>query len=61
MLISCSNEERHTLASDEDVPFSMHRHTILCEDRDGAVITRFTDAHEGLGEVWKRVGMRGQV
>ena len=60
MCISCSNEERRTLASDGDVLFGMHQHTILCEDRDGAIITCFTDAHEGLGEVWKGVGMHGQ-
>ena len=60
MLISCSKEERRTFASDEDVPFGMHQHTILREDRDGAGITHFTDAHEGLGEVWKGVGMRGR-
>ena len=58
--ISCSNEERRTLASDEDVLFGMYGHTILCEDRDGTVITCFTDAHEGLGEVWKGVGMCGR-
>ena len=60
MLILCSNEERCTLASDEDIPYGMHQHTILYEDRDGAVITCFTDAHEGLGEVWKEVGIRGR-
>ena len=59
VVVSHSNENWDTLASDEDVLFFVDRHPITSENRDGAVITGLTNAHERLWKVGEGVGLGG--
>jgi hypothetical protein len=56
MFVACTNEEGLAMASDENVGVFMDGYTGLSEDGDGAVVTGFAHAHEGLWEVVERVG-----
>ena len=56
MCVAGANEEGLALASDENVGVFMDGYTGLSEDGDGAVVTGFPHAHEGLWEVVKGVG-----
>jgi hypothetical protein len=55
MCIAGANEEGFTLASDEHVSVFVDGDSGLSENDDGAIITGFTNAHERLWEINKRV------
>ena len=51
MLITHTDENGFTLASDEDVVFFVDGDTILCENGDVAVVSGLANTHEGVGKV----------
>lgn len=59
MFVAGANEEGLAMASDENVGVFMDSDTGLSEYGDGAVVTGFAHAHEGLWEVVERVGEGG--
>ena len=56
MFVMGANEEGLATTSDENVGVFMDGYTGLSEDGEGAVVTGFAHAHEGLWEVLERVG-----
>ena len=61
VLITDPKQNGLALAGDEDVRFFVDGDAILGEDGDGAVISGFADAHQGMRKVCKGVCSSGAM
>ena len=64
VVVSHPNHNGITATGDENILFLVDSHTIFCEDGNGIVVGKATNADERVGEIVKSVsssGVRGKL